>query len=64
MPYVARQRSVHSVVVSQSTVLQIYKNQSGLLSSLFRLDKTFVWVVSAGISALKHKEENMTTITI
>jgi hypothetical protein len=45
-------------------VCQVVKNQSGLLSSCFKLDEPFCeLVVSAGISAL-NQGKDMTTITI
>ena len=56
MPSVARQLSVHNVVVCTDKAW-VVKNQSGLLSSLFRLDEPFLLVVSAGIHALHFTEE-------
>ena len=57
MPSVVRQLSVHSVVVCTNEASWVVKNQSGLLSSLFRLDEPFSLVVSAGIHALHLNEE-------
>ncbi len=44
MPSVARQLSVHSVVVCTNEASWVVKNQSGLLSSLFRLDEPILLV--------------------
>ena len=57
MPSVARQLSVQSVVVYTNKASWVVKNQSGLLSSLFRLDEPILLVVSAGIHALHFTEE-------
>ncbi len=57
MPSVARQLSVHSVVVCTNEAPWVVKNQSGLLSSLLRLDEPTRLVVSAGIHALHFTEE-------
>ncbi len=56
MPSVVRQLSVHSVVVCTNKAW-VVKNQSGLLSSLFRLDEPILLVVSEGIHALHFTEE-------
>ena len=56
MPSVVRQLSVHNVVVCTDKAW-VVKNQSGLLSSLFRLDEPMLLVVSAGIHALHLNEE-------
>ncbi len=57
VPSVARQLSVHSVVVCINEASWVVKDQSGLLSSLFRLDEPILLVVSAGIHALHFTEE-------
>ena len=57
MPSVARQLSVHSVVAYSNEASWVDENQSGLLSSLFRLDEPMLLVVSAGIHALHFTEE-------
>ena len=53
----ARQLSVHSVVVYSNEASWVVKKQSGLLSSLFRLNEPMLLVESAGIHALHLNEE-------
>ena len=53
----ARQLSVHSVVLYTNETSWVVENQSGSLSSLFRLDEPILLVVSAGIHALHFTEE-------
>ena len=53
----ARQLSVHSVVVCTNEASWVVKNQSGLLSSLSGLDEPIPLVVSAGIHAPHLNEE-------
>ena len=57
MPSVARQLSVHSVVVYSNEASWVVKNQSDLVSSLSRLNEPTLLVVTAGIHALHFTEE-------